>query len=336
MRSPQCVRALVLVASAVLAGPALGADDARGWLERMGQALETLNYEGTLIQLQGTDVAVMRIVHRVENGVQTERITALDDVGREIIRQEQEVIFILPDEQAVMVGARGEKAVGMSPLRQQLGGVRFDDLYYKLTAASAGKLLGRTTHLVTIQPADTYRFGYRVWLDQATGMPLKVQIADSDGEVVEQLRFSDISLPERIPASALQSSAKLDSYTWQRPPAASGSGPSPAEKQGNWRAVALPPGFSLRAVRSEQAEEDTDALEQLVYSDGVASVSVFVESGVAAAERGEGPSRMGAANAYTTDLGVYMITAVGEVPLSTVKAIARAIRPTGPTGPTGP
>ncbi|MSR08807.1 MAG: sigma-70 family RNA polymerase sigma factor [Gammaproteobacteria bacterium] len=121
--------------------------------------------------------------------------------------------------------------------------------------------------------------------------------------------------------------------TVERPPAASGSGPSPPEKQGNWRAAVLPPGFSLRAVRSEQAEEDPDALKQLVYSDGVAGVSVFVEPGVAAAERGEGPSRMGAANAYTTDLGVYMLTAVGEVPLSTVKAIARAIRPTGPTGP---
>ena len=60
------------------------------------------------------------------------------------------------------------------------------------------------------------------------------------------------------------------------------------------------------------------------------SVSLFFEPGVAAAERGEGSSRMGDANAYTTDLGVYMLTAVGEVPLSTVKAIARAIRPTGP------
>ncbi len=333
MRRLQRIRAVVLVASAVLAGPALGADDARGWLERMGRALETLNYEGTLIQLQGTDVAVMRIVHRVENGVHTERITAVDDVGREIIRQEEEVMLILPDEQAVLIGARGESSVGMSPIRRQLGGVRFDDRYYKLTLASAGKLLGRTTRVVTVQPTDTYRFGYRVWLDEATGMPMKVQIADSDGAVIEQLRFSEISLPERIPASALQSSAKIDNYSWQRPSAAPGSGPRPPESQGNWQAVALPPGFSLRAVRSEPADEDTDALEQLVYSDGVASVSVFIESGVGAAERGEGPSRMGAANAYTTDLGVHMITAVGEVPLSTVKAIARSIRPARPTEP---
>ena len=299
----------------------------------MGRALETVNYAGTLIQLQGTDVVVMRIVHRVENGVQTERITALDDVGREIIRREEEVICILPDEQAVMVGARGEHSAGISPIRQQFGGVRFDDRYYKLTIASAGKLMGRTTRLVTVRPTDSYRFGYRVWLDQATGMPLKVQIADNDGVVVEQMLFSEISLPDRIPASAVQASAKLDSYTWQRPRSASGPGASLPANQGNWRAVDLPPGFSLRAVRSEPADGDTDALEQLVYSDGVASVSVFVESGVAAAERGEGPSRMGAANAYTTDVGVYMITAVGEVPLSTVKTIARSISPVAATGP---
>jgi len=333
MRIRQRIRAMVLIASTVVAGPALGTDDPRGWLERMGQAVKTLNYEGTLIQSQGADVAVMRIVHRVENGMLTERITAMDDVGREIIRQEEEVIFILPDEQAVMVGARGEKAVGMSPIRQQLGGSRFDDRYYKLTIATAGKLVGRTARLVTVQPTDTWRFGYRVWLDQETGIPLKIQIADRDGVVVEQLLFSEISLPERIPASAVQSSAKLDSYTWQRPPAATGPVAAPLANQGNWRALALPPGFSLKAVRSEPADKGTDVLEQLVYSDGVASVSVFIESGVAAAERGEGPSRMGAANAYTTDLSIHMITAVGEVPLDTVKAIARSIRPARTPGP---
>lgn len=328
------IRAGVAFACTVLAVPALGADDAREWLERMSHALETLNYEGTLIQLQGTDVAVMRIVHRVENGEQTERMTAMDEVGREIIRREEEVICILPDEQAVMVRTKGEKAAGMSPIRQQFGGeVRFDDRYYKLTMASAGKLVGRTTRVVTVQPTDSYRFGYRVWLDQTTDMPLKVQIVDNDGVVVEQLLFSEISLPERIPASAVQSSAKLDSFTWRRLPAASGPAASPPANQGNWRALDLPPGFDLRVVRSEAAEENSAALEQLVYSDGVASVSVFIESGVAAAERGEGPSRMGAANAYTTDLGAYLITAVGEVPLTTVRAIARSIRPASVTGP---
>ncbi len=339
MKSLAQIRVVLAVACTVLAAPVLaapvpGSDDPREWLGRMGQALESLNYEGTLIQLQGTDVAIMRIVHRVENGVQTERITAMDEVGREIIRQGEEVICILPDEQAVMVGTRGEKSGAMSPMRQQFGGgVRFDDRYYQLAIARAGKLVGRTTRVLTVRPTDNYRYGYRVWLDEATAMPLKVQIADSAGLVVEQLLFSEISLPERIPASAVQSSTVLDSYTWRRPAPASGPvAPLVADQQG-WRAVNLPPGFSLRTVRSEPAGEGSDALDQLVYSDGVASVSVFIEAGVAAAEQGEGPSRMGAANAYTTVSGGYLITAVGEVPVTTVEAIARSVRRGSNLGP---
>lgn len=333
-------RAVLTVAWVILAMPARGSDgsdDPQGWLERMGYALEYLNYEGTLVQLQGADAAVMRVVHRVENGVPTERITAMDEVGREIIRRGEDVTCILPDQQAVLVEKRGDEQQGTSPLRQQFSGdLRFDDRYYRLMIASGGRLVGRETRVVTVRPTDSHRYGYRLWLDRATAMPLKVQIAGDDGVVVEQLLFSDISLPERIPASALQPSVALDSFTWQRSSPATRPAASPASatapEQGAWRAESLPPGFSLRAARLERTEATAPALDHLVYSDGVASVSVFIEAGVAAAEQGEGPSRMGAANAYTTVLGAYLITAVGEVPVSTVETIARSVRPAASPG----
>jgi sigma-E factor negative regulatory protein RseB len=189
--------------------------------------------------------------------------------------------------------------------------------------------VGRDTRIVTVRPTDNYRYGYRVWLDSATAMPLKVQIAGEDGVVIEQLLFSDISLPERIPASAVQPSMAIDSFSWRRSPTASDPGPAAAVGAEAWRVDSLPPGFSLRTVRSEGAKNAETSLEHLVYSDGVASVSVFIESGVAAGEQGEGPSRMGGANAYTTVLEGYLITAVGEVPVRTVETIARSIRPVG-------
>ncbi|MCL4721434.1 MAG: hypothetical protein KJ041_05655, partial [Gammaproteobacteria bacterium] len=92
----------VLLAGLLLAHPVLSLadDNARDWLERMGHALEHLNYEGTLVQLQGAEAAVMRIVHRVEDGVSTERITAMDEVGREIVRRGEDVTCILPDQRS--------------------------------------------------------------------------------------------------------------------------------------------------------------------------------------------------------------------------------------------
>jgi len=319
------LRAALAGACVVGAWPALAADDPRGWLDRMGYALEYLNYEGTLIQLHGADAAVMRVVHRVEKGVPTERITAMDEVGREIIRRGKDVTCILPDQKEVLIeeGAPGE--AGASPLRRQFSGdIRFDDRFYRLAIASGGKLVGRDTRVVTVRPTDNYRYGYRLWLDHATAMPLKVQVAGDDGTVVEQLLFSDISLPERIPESAVQPSVTTDSFTRQSSPR---SAPQAVAEPSAWRVDFLPPGFTLRAVRSQRSGAAAKALEHLVYTDGVASVSVFIESGVTPMEQGEGPSRVGAANAWTTMSGGYLVTAVGEVPVRTVEAIARSVRP---------
>lgn len=312
-----------------LALPAAANDDPRGWVERMSYALEFVNYEGTLLQVNGTDVATMRIVHRVEGGVSTERITAMDEVGREIIRRGADVTCILPDQRVVLVETRDADQQTTSPLRQQFSAdVRFEDAHYRLAIASGGRLVGRDTRLVTVRPTDGYRYGYRLWLDAATAMPLKVQIADDDGAVVEQLLFSDISLPDRIPASSVQPSIAIDSFTWRRSVPVSSAAPLPVALPTAWQVDAVPPGFRLRAARTQRLQATATPIEHLVYSDGVATVSIFIEGGVAAAEQGQGPSRMGAANAYTTVNSGYLITAVGEVPVRTVEAIARSVRHT--------
>jgi sigma-E factor negative regulatory protein RseB len=321
-------RILLAAVCAFAALPAAASDNPHAWLDRMAYALEYLNYEGTLVQLHGADAAVMRVVHRVENGVPTERITALDEVGREIIREGDDVKCILPDQQAVMVGKRGEEQSVASPLRRQFAGdLRVHARHYRLTIASGGKLLGRETRIVTVRPEDAYRYGYRLWLDRVTAIPLKVQVAGDEGVVVEQLLFSDIKLPDRIPASAVRPSRTIDSFTWRRTSPADGEAPAAAVGSAAWQATALPPGFSLRAARYSRAGPAGEPLDQLVYSDGLATVSAFIEAGVAVAERAQGPSGVGASNAYTTVSGDYLVTAVGEVPVRTVETIARSVRP---------
>ena len=176
------------------------AEDPRAWIERMGYALDYLNYEGTLVQLHGSEAAVMRVVHRMENGVATERITAMDEVGREIIRGDKETTCILPDQRSVLVERRRDRADLGSPLRQQFGGdLRFTEGLYRLSLKNGGRLVGRDTRLVNVKPTDEYRYGYRLWLDLATALPLQVPIAAGPGGAVEQSLFSQIDLPAEIP-----------------------------------------------------------------------------------------------------------------------------------------
>lgn len=308
----------------------------REWLERMARSLDGLNYEGTLLHLNGGDPMVLKVVHRIENGIPTERITAMDDVGREIIRRGDEVTCILPDQRSVLVESGPAAAGEVSPLRRPFAaGASFDQAYYRLAIASGGRLVGRETRLVTVRPTDSYRYGYQLWLDEATALPLKVQVTGEDGGVVEQLMFSDINLPARIPAERTRPSRDLAAFTWHRTPAADKAG-GRKDAAGPWHARSLPPGFALRAVRAEPMNSGEPPTRQLVYSDGVASVSVFVAQGVAPPEQAAGASRMGAANAYTTLADGHLVTAVGEVPVRTVETIARSVQKATGVAATGP
>lgn len=316
----------------VLGFPAWADSEPQNWLGRMEHALGSLNYEGTLVQMHGDEASIMHIVHRVDGGESAERITAMDEVGREIIRRGEEVTCIFPDQRTVTVGRRGNGQNGTSPMQQQFpDDIRFDDNYYRFAIASGGRLVGRLTWMITVKPMDQFRYGYRLWLDRSTAMPLKVQISAEDDSVVEQLLFSEISLPEQIPAAALEPSVGTDGFTWRRSdmPASPGSTGPVSAVEPVWRAVSLPPGFWLRTVRSLQVEGGNRPMEHLVYTDGIASVSVFIEANVPNAEQGEGVSRMGAANAYTAVTGGHLVTAVGEVPARTAELIARSLQVTG-------
>lgn len=321
---------LAVLGSLLAVAPAVAgtADDAHGWLRRMAQALDQVQYEGTLVHQRGEDIATFRVVHRVEGGVAHERITALDDSSREIIRHGAEVMCILPDRRLVIV--EHQEVAGMhngGPLRQYLPGEgAIDDAPYRLSLSPGGRVAEREAVLVAIVPADAFRYGYRIWLDRDTAMPLKVQMVDG-AAVIEQILFAELALPEEIPASAVAPSVDTEGFRRERQlKADAGSG------GGGWQARRLPPGFALRARRITAAAvagaTGDAAMEQLVYSDGIASVSVFIEQ-LVGDDMVEGLTRVGGAHAYTVRHGAHRVTALGGVPGETVALIARGVTGAG-------
>ncbi len=304
---------------------AASADDPRAWLARMSAAVEDLNYEGTLVYIHGDDSSVIKIAHRVENGRVTERITS-DDAGREIIRTDDEVTCIFPDQRTVLIEERDEFDRTQSPLRVHLpGNNRLSETLYHLAFAGSERIAGRRTQAIAIRPKDSFRYGYRIWLDAATAMPLKTQLVDEQGSMLEQILFSDIALPTMVLSSAVQPSVPIDSFSVQR--SAPRSAQLPNERREDWAATEIPPGFSLTVRNAKVTADSSNGLRHLVYSDGLATVSLFIEPAVAASEQAEGLSQIGAANAYTTTVGGQMITAVGEVPVRTVELFAKSARP---------
>ena len=300
-----------------VAGQALGSD-AVAWLERMSRAVEELNYEGIFVHVHDGRAETHYIVHRFMDGRVSERIISLDGAGREIVRHEDEVTCILPDRGLVLVEYRRDR----NPLQAALPAYS-DEVadYYEFSIGGVERVAGRNARVLTIAPRDDYRYGFRLWLDEASAMPLKTQMRDTDGNVVEQLLFTNIRLPASIPESALDPTTSTEGFTWLRRER------EPGDVRVAWRAGKLPAGFRLKASTVSRIDGAPHVVEQLVYSDGLAAVSVFVEEGGAESE-GEWPlglARMGGANAYSLRISGRMITAVGEVPALTVRTIAQSL-----------
>ncbi|MEP6546095.1 MAG: MucB/RseB C-terminal domain-containing protein [Gammaproteobacteria bacterium] len=312
-----------------------GADDPRDWLQKMNQALATRNYDGTFFHLSEGRVETMRIVHRVRAGRVIERLQSLDGSGREFVRNNGELTCYLPDQHTVLVEPRPDRGPFLGSLPQFGAGV---DEFYRIESLPSTRVLGRPARVIAVNPKDQFRFGYRLWLDESTAMPLKTQLCDSRGRVIEQIFFARLDMPENIPDSELAPVVRTDGMRWVR------QGPShdtASPTLSAFRASELPPGFRLTVAGAQTIGEASVPASHLVYSDGLATVSVFVEApqsaptGAEAASNApieppmQGLARVGSGFAFSTVVQGHQVTAVGEVPAQTVEFIAHSVKSSG-------
>lgn len=311
----------LLLWTALCAAPVRADDDAREWLGRMNEALAGRNYEGEFLHLSNGRVEKMRILHRATGGRVAERLVSLSGSGREIVRNEDEIQRFLPDQRKVLVESRH----GRGPLLGTLP--KFDeglDAQYRLEMIGRGRsVLGRDARIVAVVPRDAYRFGYRLWIDEETRMPVRTDLVDAQGNVLEQVLFTTLSLGGSLPDSVLKPAARADGYAWVR----QGRGSVPASEPVAWRFSRLPPGFRLSSAGLQLLPGADRPVTHLVVTDGLASVSVFIEAPVPGRHASEGQGRVGSAFAYSTTVGGHQVTALGEVPPQTVQYIAAAIEP---------
>jgi sigma-E factor negative regulatory protein RseB len=312
-----------------------GEDDPRDWLERMNQALATRNYDGTFFHLSEGRIETMRIVHRMRGGLVTERLQSLDGSGREFVRNNDELTCYLPDQHTVLVEPQQDRGPFLGSLPKF--GASVND-FYRIEALPATRILGRPARVIAVNPKDQYRFGYRLWLDEKTAMPLKTQLCDSHGQVIEQIFFARLDMPENIPDSDLSPTVRTEGMRWVRQGA---SADTPAPALGGYRASELPPGFRLTVSGAQTLGDAQVPASHLVYSDGLATVSVFVEapaesSTVASAAATppadppmQGLARVGSGFAFSTVVQGHQVTAVGEVPAQTVEFIAHSVKFSG-------
>ena len=299
-----------------------------GWLERMDQALTTRNYDGTFAHWQGGRVEMLRIIHRVQDGTVSERLASLDGSGREFIRTGANLTCYLPDRRTVLVEQRPaeESLVSFPTVNDQTA------TFYDIREVGHMRLNRRDTHVIAVSPKDEYRYGYQLWIDESTAMPLKSQLIDAHGQVIEQIVFASLTLSSRIADTAFRPEISTEGFQWLRNDAAPHLQPGAAALA--WSVTSLPPGFRMTVRSAQILPGSVGAVDHLVFTDGFASVSVFVERQPAPSGKPPVPesATVGSSSAFSTVVDGHKITAVGEVPPATVRYIAGQLKAQGAAG----
>ncbi len=309
--------ALLWSLSVLAAGDAI--DEVRTWLEKMVSAQQYLNYEGTFVYISGSEVRTLQIVHSFDSHGERERLTALDGDGREIVRDDTHFFTVLPVKKLVLVERRAVTPEGKAdpPLESGLD-------YYDFSVNGSERIADHRCRIVAIYPRDAFRYGYRLCLEEDTGLLLKAQTLDRAGQPREQMMFTELKLPERIPTERLQTTVHETDFAVLESPAVAGED-SPFQPDPSWKLSELPPGFTVRRNEMRQIASSEVPVQHILLEDGLASVSIFIARPVPGEPYRSGLTTSGALSALSFPRDGYIVTLVGEVPPATLEFIARAL-----------
>ena len=235
-------RPAIALALGLAATPAF-AESGQEWLARMGAALSNSSYLGEFVSESAGRTERFAITHRVRDGVVSERLVSLTGHGRELVRENDEVVVYLPDQKLAIIERRSGRSDLLGALPQFEGRMA---AWYKVDWVGRETLddFGPTA-VVAVRPLDSYRFGYRLWIDVDSHMPVRSDLSDGSGRVIERLRFTRLKFDNDIPDSAFEPALDRRKLRWVR------QSPQADDEAPAWRAAQVPPGIS--PVRERRA-----------------------------------------------------------------------------------
>ena len=312
------VAAALAAGSAVLFGPdarAQSQPEAVNWLRKIYTATDRLSYTGTFVYQHGEQVETSRLARIVDSTGVHERLETLDGTPREIIRVNEEVQCYIPSTMTIKV----DRQMETRPFRAMRADVGEITENYNVRKAETERIAGYDCQSIVLEPKDNLRYGHKLWADANTGMLVKARTLNEKGEVVEQFAFTELKIGGKIDRDKVKSRFAGKGRDWRVEH--SGIVETNLAPQG-WGVKSLPPGYRKVAELRRNVGGARD-VGQIVVSDGLAAVSVFIEPlATRKAVPQLGPARQGAVNVYTRKIEEFLVIVVGEVPAESVRQIA--------------
>ncbi|MEJ5059519.1 MULTISPECIES: MucB/RseB C-terminal domain-containing protein [unclassified Pseudomonas] len=291
------------------------ADEAQDWLSRLGQAEQQQSFFGTFVYERNGSFSTHNIWHRVQDGKVRERLLQLDGSAQEVVRVDGHTQCV----SGILIAGLGDSpnssARALDP--QKLKN------WYDLAVIGKSRVAGRPAVIVSLTPRDQHRYGFELHLDKETGLPLKSLLLNDKGQLLERFQFTQLDTAN-VPSEAnLQPGADCKVVNLESDKA------SAVKTAQVWRSDWLPPGFELTSSTAHKDPETKTQVNSLMYDDGLARFSVFLEplNGAAVTDTRTqlGPT-VAVSRRLITPQGEMMVTVVGEIPAGTAERIALSMR----------
>jgi sigma-E factor negative regulatory protein RseB len=288
------------------------------WLMRLHEASRHKTYTGTFVVSASGHLASAKIWHLCDGDVQIERVESLSGTPRATFRRNDEVMTFYPTARVAVSERRDSLGLFPNLLKTPASDI---GRYYDIRRLGNERVAGLDAEVVQLQPRDALRYAYRVWSDKRTGLVVQLQTLDTEGKLLEQAAFSELQLD--APVSKAKLTQMMDATQGYRVERREVQKTTP-EIQG-WAMTKEVAGFQsagcyMRPVALlAGASGRTDTTMQWMFSDGLATVSLFVEAFDASRHVREGAAELGGGTrTLTRRLGNWWVTAVGEVPPATL------------------
>ncbi|PWT75009.1 MAG: hypothetical protein C5B46_03225 [Proteobacteria bacterium] len=295
-------------------------NEALAWLQKIANAARQLNYSGTFVYQHGDQSETSRITHYVDRTGEYEKLVTLDGPRREIVRNNDEILSFDADHKVVRRERRAPRKMFPALLPEQLSSLTD---YYQLRKAEQERIAGFDCQALVLEPRDQFRYGHKLWADTATGLLLKARMLDEHSHVVEQFVFTQLTIGDAVTKDAVAPSVKAGTPGWRWDAVEADAGPA----ETGWSVGVQPAGFRKIMEMKRSRTGSQARVAHLVYSDGLAAVSVFIEPLSTARTYQEGLAHQGAVNIYTRRLSDQLVTVLGEAPAATVMQMANSVGP---------
>jgi sigma-E factor negative regulatory protein RseB len=299
--------------------------DETDWLKTMAAAAHQTNYSGIYVYQSGGRVEMSRITHVVDAAGEHERLEGIDGDKRELIRDNDQA-WLYTDGHKMRLAKGQIKRAFPALLPDEISMLKQN---YAITQAEEDEVAGYHAHAVVFLPRDNLRYARKMWADSNTGLLLKAVVLNDRGYVIEQYAFMELTIGNNIDrkwiaqdkASAAEIAQEL--HLSPLPKVELLEGPC------GWQVDALPPGFKKVIEMRRPFRGNKEHVIQMVFSDGLSGISVFIEKAQDANYIHSGLSGRGAAHVYNRIVGDNLITVVGEVPSRTVIQVGDSVRYAG-------